>query len=114
MSLLSVQAEASLKAKLFRGLADPTRVAILEALREGERCVSDLVEETGLSQSSVSMHLACLRDSALVESRREGRRVYYRHCCEKVDELLRAAEHVLADAGEQIYASTRFGRQDRP
>lgn len=113
MALMSVQPGAALKAKLFRGLADPARVAILDVLLDGERCVSDLVEETGLSQSSVSMHLACLRDSALVESRREGRRVYYRHCCEKVGELLGAAERVLADAAEQIYASTRFDGEDK-
>ena len=109
MALMTVQSGVALKAKLFRGLADPARLSILEALSGGERCVSELVEETGLPQSTVSMHLGCLRDCGLVESRREGRRVYYRHCCGKVDDLLRAAERVLADAAEQVYACTRYG-----
>lgn len=111
---VSVQSGSALKAKLFRGLADPARLAILDALADGERCVSELVVETGLPQPTVSTHLACLRECALVEPRREGRRVYYRHCCEKVDDLMRAAEHVLADAGEQIFACTRFEREERP
>lgn len=108
MSLTAVETSVGLKAKLFRGLSEPARLSILEALTRGERCVSELVQETGLPQPTVSSHLACLRDCGLVESRRDGRYVYYRHCCEKVDELLRAAEQVLSDAAERIYACTRF------
>ena len=64
-----------LAAKLFRGFADPSRLAILQALRDGPRSVGQLVATTGLSQPNVSNHLACLRDCGLVASERVGRRV---------------------------------------
>ena len=100
----------TLKAKLFRGLADPSRLAILEALREGEKTVSDLVAETGLSQPNASGHLACLRDCGLVASRQEGRYVYYQLADPRVDDALRAAEGILAGVAEQVYACTRYER----
>ena len=59
---------AAVRARFFRALADPSRLVLLEALRRGERCVSELVEATGLSQSNVSGHLACLKECGLVES----------------------------------------------
>lgn len=49
------------KAKLFRGLGDPSRLAIVQALSEGTRTVGEIVRATGLSQPLVSMHLACMR-----------------------------------------------------
>ena len=99
-----------LKAKLFRGFADPSRVAILEELRGGERTVSEIVAATGLSQPNASAHLACLKDCGLVESRQEGRYVWYRLADERVDELLRAAEDILAGVAERVYACSRYER----
>ncbi|MBI2544891.1 MAG: winged helix-turn-helix transcriptional regulator [Candidatus Rokubacteria bacterium] len=61
-----------LQAKLFRGLADPSRLAVLEALRDGPRCVSEVVAATGLSQPNASAHLACLEDCGLVIRDRRG------------------------------------------
>ena len=58
----------ALKAKLFRGFADPSRLAILEALRSTPLNVGEIVEATGLSQSNISNHLGCLRDCGLVVS----------------------------------------------
>jgi ArsR family transcriptional regulator, cadmium/lead-responsive transcriptional repressor len=98
----------SLKAKLFRGLADSSRLAILEALRDGERSVSDMVAETGLSQPNASTHLACLKDCGLVESRQEGRYVFYRLADARIAGLLRGAEEILADVAERVYACTRY------
>lgn len=98
----------TLQAKLFRGLADPSRLAILEALRLGERTVSDLVAATGLSQPNASGHLACLRDCGLVTSRQDGRFVYYQLADPRIDMLLRSAEAVLADVAARIYACTRY------
>lgn len=94
---------ASLAARLFRGFADPTRVAILLALLEGERRVSDLVDAVGGSQSNVSGHLACLKDCGLVVDRPGQRRqVFYRLAQPEVVELLRAAERLLAATGTTI------------
>ncbi len=100
----------TLKAKLFRGLADGSRLAILEALREGERTVSEIVAHTGLSQPNVSTHLACLRDCGLVQSRPEGRFVSYRIADARIEALLRGAEEILADVAEHVYACTRYER----
>lgn len=98
----------TLKAKLFRGLADPSRLAILEALRGGERTVSDVVVATGLSQPNASGHLACLKDCGLVSSRQEGRFVYYALGDLRIEEVLRSAEGILADVAERVYACTRY------
>lgn len=98
----------TLKAKLFRGLADPSRLAILEALRSGERSVSQLTEEITLSQPNASGHLACLRDCGLVTARQQGRHVYYSLADPRIEEMLRAAEVILGDAAAGIYACTRY------
>lgn len=101
----------ALKAKLFRGLADPSRLAILEALRVGERTVSDIVAATGLSQPNTSSHLACLRDCGLVISRQEGRFVSYRLADTRVDDMLQNAEGILARVAALVYACTRYTQQ---
>ncbi|WP_216328576.1 ArsR/SmtB family transcription factor [Deinococcus aestuarii] len=63
---------------LFQALADPTRLTLLLALRDGERTVTDLGDALGQPQSTVSRHLATLRHARLVRTRRDGPRVYYR------------------------------------
>ncbi len=97
-----------LRAVLFRGFADRSRLAILAALSEGSRRVSDVVEATGLSQSNVSGHLACLWDCGLVTRERRGREIHY-GLVPGVAELLRAADHVLERAGETVGACPRYG-----
>jgi len=64
-------------AALFRGMADPTRLAILRRLAEGEARVAELTSTLGLAQSTVSGHLACLRDCGLITGRPEGRQMFY-------------------------------------
>jgi DNA-binding transcriptional ArsR family regulator len=93
-----------LTARLFRGFADPSRLALLTLLRERERCVSDLVEGTGLTQSNVSSHLTCLRGCGLVASRQEGRYVYYRLADPGVAAMLTTAEGMLARHAGEIAA----------
>ncbi len=108
----SVGAEEALelKAKLFRGLAEPSRLALLEALRDGERSVGDLVEATGLSQANASAHLACLRDCGLVTSRSEGRFVYYRVAGREVERMLAHADGTVAALAERIAACANYRR----
>jgi ArsR family transcriptional regulator len=62
---------------LLQALADEKRMAVVEALRDGEHCVCDLQEVVGTSQSLLSHHLRVLRDAGLVSDRREGRWVHY-------------------------------------
>lgn len=98
------------KAKLFRGFADPSRLTILEILRNGSHCVTDLVKATGLSQPNLSMHLACLRECGLVRARRNGRFVYYELADPAVDRLLQSAEQALGRVAKQIEACPRYER----
>ncbi|MGC4043446.1 MAG: metalloregulator ArsR/SmtB family transcription factor [Armatimonas sp.] len=65
------------KADIFQGLAHPTRVAIVEQLREGELCVGELVDRLGLDKANASQHLAILRHHNIVTMRREGNHVFY-------------------------------------
>ena len=62
---------------LFHALSDATRLAALDMLRDGERCVCELQDELDVAQSRLSFHLKVLKDAGLVEDRREGRWSYY-------------------------------------
>jgi ArsR family transcriptional regulator, arsenate/arsenite/antimonite-responsive transcriptional repressor len=64
--------------RVFAALSDESRLRLLFALRHGELCVCQLIELMGLSPSTVSKHLSILRDAGLLDSRKEGRWVYYR------------------------------------
>lgn len=97
-------------AALFRGLADPTRLAILRRLAGRERRVVDLTTALGLAQSTVSAHLACLRDCGLVTGRPEGRQMFYALARPELMDLLRAAEQLLAATGEAVALCPNYGR----
>lgn len=98
----------TLKAKLFRGLADPSRLAILESLRTGEKTVSEVVAGTGLSQPNASGHLICLKDCGLVRSRQEGRRVYYALADPRMEDVLCGIEALLADVTERVATCAHY------
>ena len=101
-----------LKAKLFRGLADSSRLSILEALREGPTSVGEIAEVTELSQSNVSNHLRCLADCGLVRGERDGRYVYYQLSDARVAGLIGLAEELLTDVARGVYACTRYDEED--
>jgi ArsR family transcriptional regulator, cadmium/lead-responsive transcriptional repressor len=94
--------DVQLAAKLFRGFGDPLRLAILVALADGERRVTDLVSQMRGSQGNISGHLACLKDCGLVIDRAEGRQVFYRIAGPEVVRVLRSAESLLASTGHRI------------
>jgi ArsR family transcriptional regulator len=70
--------DADRLAARFKALADPTRVAMVNRLAQGECCVCDLNAAFDLSQPTISHHLKVLRDAGLVESTRRGTWAYYR------------------------------------
>ncbi|NCV91373.1 MAG: ArsR family transcriptional regulator [Synechococcaceae bacterium WB7_3xG_012] len=72
---------------LFKALADPHRLEVALALAGGERCVCELTEQMGLAQSKLSFHLKVMREAGLLESRVQGRWVYYRLSPEALAEL---------------------------
>ncbi len=111
ISPLSLESRTSLTpaAALFHSLGDPTRLAIVLRLREGEARVVDLVTELGLAQSTVSKHLACLRDCLLVNFRIEGRQSFHSIAQPALEELLEAAEQLLEATGSAVALCPNYG-----
>ena len=92
----SVQRELyQLHASVCKGLADPKRLLILNALRDGELSVSEICQEVGVAQANVSQHLAVLRDRGLVVARREGQFVYYAVASPKIIAALDLLREVM-------------------
>ncbi len=101
--------KSDLVAKYFRGLGDPTRLRILEQLREaGELSVGELVERLGVPQPKVSNHLACLRWCGFVEARREHRVVFNRIADPRVEAMLDLAQALLDENEEHVAACCRI------
>ena len=71
------QALREFKASIFQALAHPTRIAIIEALREGELSAGAIIERLGVEQANASQHLSVLRSKQIVVSRKGGNQVYY-------------------------------------
>ena len=67
----------SYKANIFQALSHPTRIAILEGLREGELSAGAIQERLGIEQANLSQHLAILRSRQIVANRKEGNQVFY-------------------------------------
>jgi ArsR family transcriptional regulator, arsenate/arsenite/antimonite-responsive transcriptional repressor len=79
-------------ALLFHALSDQTRLAILQRLRFGERCVCDLTDALDAAQSRLSFHLKVLKEAGLVTDRREGRWMYYTLNTDALAELTELVE----------------------
>src|SRR3954470_19403445 len=95
---------------LFRGFSDASRLAIVRHLALGEHRVVELTEHVGLAQSTVSKHLACLRDCGLVESRPQGRASVFRLTHpEATLDLLAAAERLLTLTGDAVALCPNYG-----
>lgn len=86
-----------LHASVCKGLADPKRLLIINALRDGERAVSELADAAGISQANASQHLAVLREKGLVEDRRDGQWVFYRVTSQKIIQAMDLLREVMAD-----------------
>ena len=86
-----------LHASVCKGLADPKRLLILDALRSGEKSVSEICELADLPQSNVSQHLAVLREKGLVVTRRDGQRVFYAVSSDKINRALDLLLEVMRD-----------------
>ena len=97
-------------AALFHSLSDPSRLAILQHLIFGEHRVRDLTEHLGLAQSTVSAHLACLRECGFVVSRPQGRAsVFSLVSAPELLAVLAAAERLLATTGQGVALCPNYG-----
>jgi ArsR family transcriptional regulator, cadmium/lead-responsive transcriptional repressor len=97
-----------LRAKLFRGFADLSRLRVLETLRDGPLSAGEIVRRTRLSQPNASMHLACLAECGLVTRERQGKFIHYEIADKRVVRLLDQAEELLLQVGPLIEACPRY------
>jgi DNA-binding transcriptional ArsR family regulator len=108
--VVSEAAVLSAAACMFRSLGDPARLAILRHLALGEHKVVDLTAHVGLAQSTVSAHLACLRDCGLVASRPQGRAsMWSLATAPELLDVLAAAERLLAVTGDAVALCPTYG-----
>lgn len=89
------------RARVIKAMAHPARLAMLEAMVNGERCVCELQRIVGSDMSTVSKHLAVMRDAGLVADRKEGLWVHYRLRVPCVLEFMNCVEAVLEDSEER-------------
>jgi ArsR family transcriptional regulator, cadmium/lead-responsive transcriptional repressor len=98
-------------ATLFRSLADPARLAIVRQLVTGPARVVDLTRTLGLAQSTVSGHLACLRECGLAAAQPQGRASVWSLTQPELLGLLAAAEAVLEAIGSAVTSGLGYGEQ---
>lgn len=99
-------------AALFHSFGDPSRLLILQHLQLGEHRVVDLVAHLGLSQSTVSKHLACLKDAGILDVRPQGRASLYSLAHpELLVKVLSAAEELLALTGAEVILCPAHGKE---
>jgi ArsR family transcriptional regulator len=102
------------KAELFRVLGHPTRVRILELLRDGEQSVGALQAALPMDSSGTSQHLAALRRQGLVEGRREGTSIFYRAKDPRVFHMLESARQILTSSLAETRALLDELERDAP
>jgi ArsR family transcriptional regulator len=104
---VTTAADVSRATQLFHALSDETRLAVVEMLHDGERCVCDLQDALDVAQSRLSFHLKVLKDAGLVTDRKEGRWVHYALSSDAFAELtaitadLKPSRRALAIRGGQ-------------
>jgi ArsR family transcriptional regulator len=87
-----------LHAEFCKSISNPKRQEILEALREKEMTVNELIEETKISQSNLSQHLSILRSKGIVQARREGTNIYYSIANKKIIKAYDLVSQVLMES----------------
>jgi DNA-binding transcriptional ArsR family regulator len=97
------------QASILKALGQPTRLQILELLKDGERCVCDIFPAISQEQANVSKHLSILKQVGILESRKEGLRILYRIKTPEILSLLSGVSKLLkAQAQEQHKLMTRL------
>ena len=98
--------KTDLVAKYFRGFGDPTRLRILQLLRDGERPVGEVADHLGVSQPHTSNHLACLRWGGFVKTRRDGTTIFYSVADKRVTRIVDLTSALLDENEEHVEACT--------
>lgn len=100
--------QLAIEAKFVKGLADKSRLSILETLLDEEKTVADTVKQTKLSQPNVSAHLFCLLDCGLVKKERDGQFMVYRVTSEQVAEIFELMRGIVSSHSQELYNCTRY------
>ena len=83
------------RAEILKAMAHPSRLMIVDALADGEKCVCELQELVGSSMPTVSRHLSQMANAGIIAGRREGSWVHYRLLCPCITELFPCIEEVI-------------------
>ncbi|MEM2213690.1 MAG: metalloregulator ArsR/SmtB family transcription factor [Candidatus Nezhaarchaeales archaeon] len=97
MSKISKELLIDRKVKVFKALANPTRLQIIDSLKDGERCVCEIIPAIGKAQSTTSKHLDMLYDAGILDRRMDGRRTLYRIRNPKVLDIIKAIELMVLE-----------------
>jgi DNA-binding transcriptional ArsR family regulator len=106
MKLEEMQSE--LIAKFFHGLSNPSRFKIVLSLLDSEKNVGQLMDELGMKQSQISNQLTCLKWCGYVNTRQDGKFVYYQITDPRLREMIGLARAIVADHAEHINSCTRM------
>jgi DNA-binding transcriptional ArsR family regulator len=87
---------------LFNALSDKTRLEIVFSLLNGEKSVQEISQELGKSQSSISHHLACLKNCGIVNTRKDGKFTYYSISRKEVIDIINIATKHVRDYSQSI------------
>lgn len=106
MSQATVREMYDLHARLCKAIADPKRLLILDALRDGGRAVGEIADELGLTQPNTSQHLAILRERNVVTTTRSGNTIYYslntRRVIDAIDLLRQFMAESMVEGAEPV------------
>jgi DNA-binding transcriptional ArsR family regulator len=80
---------------VFKALGHPSRVYIVEKLKESDHCVCELSELIGVDMSTVSRHLSILKKAGILKDRKEGTTVYYSLVCDCLSQMLSGVENII-------------------
>jgi DNA-binding transcriptional ArsR family regulator len=95
---LKLKSKNKFKAKIFKALSDPIRLDILEFLRDGEKCVCEIIPQVNLIQPVVSRHLKILKDCGLIRARKDGTKRLYAITDQKIFRIIDGITPELVDA----------------
>ena len=94
-----------MKAEVARALAHPIRLAVLDVLDEGERCVCEIAEQVGSERSNASRHLSVMVKAGVLSSRKDGLQVFYAIRCPCILQFFSCVEQVLRQQFEEAAAA---------
>lgn len=94
------EARYRIKAAIIKSMAHPSRLMMIDALAEGERCVCELQQVVGSDMSTVSKHLSVLKAAGVVQDRKVGQQVYYSLCVPCIVQFFGCVEAVMSARAE--------------